>query len=187
MYGSDEEIIAACRSGNDDAWETLVRKYRRLVYAIPRRAGFDEDDSGEIFQQTFTILFRNIGRLRQPGQIQAWLVTTARRETIRLIKKRRIERQMASDRDEDHFDEDSAIPDNSFLPDEELLRIETQNRVRIAVESLDDKCRSLLEMLFYFDPPLAYSVISKRLGISEGSVGPTRARCLEKTLIKLSG
>ncbi len=186
MNVSDEELIAGCRSGRADAWEALVLRYRRLIYAIPRRAGFDEDLASEIFQQTFAILVRNIDRIKQPGQIKAWLVTTARRETIRAINTRKAENRNLLISDEDHDDQVSAVPDLAPLQDEELLKLETQNRIRNAVDSLDEKCRKLIRLLFYTDPAPSYSIVAEAMGIREGSVGPTRARCLEKTLAKLS-
>lgn len=187
MELTDEELIAACRAGDNAAWENLVRRYRRLIYAIPRRAGFDEDVSGDVFQQVFARLVENLDRIKQPSQIQAWLVTTARRETIRLIRERKTRQLKTAETDDESFDEAANLPDKTPLPDEVLLQIETQNRVRIAVESLDEKCRQLLEMLFYRQTPPPYAEIAAALSISEGSIGPTRARCLQKAMSKLSG
>ncbi len=188
MEFTDEELIEGCRADDHTAWENLVKRYRRLIYAIPRRAGLDEDVSGDIFQQVFAILVENLERIKQPSQIQAWLVTTARRETIRILKQHKTRRLTTFESDnEDGTDEMANLPDKTPLPDEVLLQFETQNRVRMAVESLDEKCRQLLEMLFYWTSPPPYSEIAAALGISEGSIGPTRARCLQKAMSKLNG
>lgn len=189
MELSDEELIAACRNSDDAAWETLIKRYRRLIYAIPRRAGLDEDASGEIFQQVFTILVRYLDGIKDASRIQAWLVTTAKRETLAFLRKQSRVRQMktADDDEENSFDEMMNLADERILPDEAIIQIETQNRVRIAVESLDEKCRKLLEMLFYNEKPPPYSEIAAALEISEGSIGPTRARCLKKALDKFDG
>ncbi len=83
-------------------------------------------------------------------------------------------------------DEDSAreleTPDNAPLPDELLLEVEMQHQVRAAVSSLDQRCQQLLTLLFYCPDPPPYTEISARLGVPEGSIGPTRARCLRKLL-----
>jgi RNA polymerase sigma factor (sigma-70 family) len=187
MEKSDEELIADCRAGDAAAWENLVRRYQRVIYAIPRRAGFDEEMSGEVFQQVFTLLVENLDRIKQPAQIQAWLVTTARRETIRLLrqpKPRQMEAVVAGT--EDAVDEVTNLADPMPLPDEVLLQMEMQNRVRLAVQSLDEKCRKLVEMLFYRETPPPYSEIARVLGISEGSIGPMRARCLQKAINSLN-
>ncbi len=85
----------------------------------------------------------------------------------------------ADDSDDAVFPE---ISDEAALPDEVLLQLETQNRVRVALSSLDERCQNLLKMLFYEDKPPSYTEIATLLGISEGSIGPTRARCLQKLL-----
>ena len=84
-------------------------------------------------------------------------------------------------------DEGGALdpPDSNPLADEVLLRLEKQHTIRSAVGTLDERCRLLLEMLFYCSEPPPYSEIAARLGLPEGSIGPTRARCLQKLLRKL--
>jgi RNA polymerase sigma factor (sigma-70 family) len=50
--------------------------------------------------------------------------------------------------------------------------------VREAMGQLNERCRELLGLLYFADPPLSYAEIAQRLGMSEGSIGPARARCL---------
>jgi RNA polymerase sigma factor (sigma-70 family) len=76
----------------------------------------------------------------------------------------------------------TSIRDEAPLPDEQLLILEEQHRIRTALSSLDDRCRKLLQMLFYLAEPPSYGEIATTLGIPEGSIGPTRARCLAKLL-----
>ncbi len=183
---TDEQLIAECRAGNDLAWETLIKKYRRLIYAIPRRAGLAEDIAGEVFQQVFTLLVENLERIKQPSQIKAWLVTTTRRETIRLLRLNKNYQTKFVEDDEENLDEINNLPDKSLLPDQVLEELEMQNKIRILVESLDEKCQKLLTFLFYMQNPPPYSEIAESLNISEGSIGPTRARCLQKALKKFN-
>ena len=72
--------------------------------------------------------------------------------------------------------------DEAPLPDEVLRRLEEQNRVRQALLSLDERCQKLLTMLYYEPEPPSYAEIAAAFGTSEGSIGPTRARCLKKML-----
>ena len=60
MEPSDEALVLACRSGDAAAWETLIARYQRLVFSIPRRVGLDTDLSAEVFQQVFTILLERL-------------------------------------------------------------------------------------------------------------------------------
>jgi RNA polymerase sigma factor (sigma-70 family) len=178
--GGDEQLLAACRRGDEGAWEALVLRYQRLIYAIPRRAGLDEDAAAEIFQEVFTTLLESIETIEQPSRLQAWLVTTAKRKTWRMIGRSKALRPFSSD--EGEADEMYDLADEGLLPDEALARLEEQHLVRAALADLGGRCQTLLQMLFYAPEPPPYSEIAAALGTSEGSIGPTRARCLKKLL-----
>jgi len=179
MSESDLELVVACRRGDQLAWERLIQRYQRLIYTIPRRAGLDDDQSAEVFQEVFTALFQKLNDIEEPEKLQAWLVTTARRKTWRTICKERAW-QPADTTNADGLETANAIPDDAPLPDEQLMILEQQHQVRVGLESLDERCRKLLEMLFYVTEPPSYAEIALMLGTSEGSIGPTRARCLGK-------
>jgi RNA polymerase sigma factor (sigma-70 family) len=182
MGQSDEELLRACRRGDEAAWEALVRRYQRLVYAVPRRAGLDEDAAADVFQDVFATLLENVESIEQPSRLHAWLVTTARRKTWVTIKGARRTRPIEGD---EEGDEVSSIPDEGLLPDETLAQLEEQHFVRAALAELDERCRRLLTMLFCRADAPPYSEIAAALGTSEGSIGPTRARCLKKLLGEL--
>lgn len=185
MQPTDKELLLSCRRGDESSWQALVDRYQRLIYAIPRRAGLNEDQAGDVFQEVFVTLFEKMNEINDPDRLHAWLVTTARRKTWRLLSK---ERSSLSTRvgGGDSYDEVLAVVDNALLPDETLVRLEAQHRIRTALGDLDPRCRQLVTMLYYQAEPPPYSDIATALGMPEGSIGPTRARCLKK-LMKLLG
>ena len=178
---TDESLISACRRGDDAAWEALIKRYQRLIYSIPRRAGLDEFSSAEVFQNVFASLVERLDQIEHPERVQAWLVTAAKRETWRFIRNQKKLPLMTISPENDQVDAID-MPDEAPLPDEVLLRLEQQHEIRNAVTAMDDRCRKLLELLFYRTEPPPYSEIAASLGLPEGSVGPTRARCLQKLL-----
>lgn len=175
---SDEMLVLKCRSGDNDAWETLVHRYQRLIYAIPRRSGLGEDLAAEVFQRVFATLVEKIDRIENPSRLGAWLVTTARRETWRLSRRESTYRPFPGDSSDS--DIEFEVPDNAPLPGEDLQRLEAQHSIRTAVANLDERCRTLLTLLFFRAETPPYADIAAQLGTSEGSIGPTRARCLQK-------
>jgi RNA polymerase sigma factor (sigma-70 family) len=187
MRRSDAQLVHACRKGDPAAWEALVRRYQRLIWAIPRRAGLSEDAAAEVFQSTFAALVEHVGGIEQPERLKAWLVTTARRETWHAGRRlARVRATTAGSADDDPVLE---VADGRALPDEVVLRLEEQHTVRTALAALDERCRTLLTLLFYAEEPPSYAAIAAALGTREGSIGPTRARCLEKLrrLVDLAG
>lgn len=181
MERSDAALVQACRAGDETAWQALVQRYQRFVYDIPRRAGLDEDAAGDVFQEVFVALVRSLDRLEQPERLSAWLVTITKRATWRHVRGRIAVRENLAELDETA----EQAPDSELLPDEVFLRLEEQHAVRTAVSQLDERCKQLLMMLFYTAQPPSYSEVASELGISEGSIGPIRARCLQRVLRQL--
>jgi RNA polymerase sigma factor (sigma-70 family) len=175
---TDEALILACRRGDAVAWEALIARYQRLIYSIPRRAGLGEEQAADVFQHVFATLLEHLDRIEQPERIGAWLAITARREAWRVSRRDRAWRARVGD--DDAADLAAALPDDDPLPEDVLLQLEEQHRVRQAVAELDPRCRTLLTLLFYRDEPPPYADLAVALGTKEGSIGPTRARCLQK-------
>jgi len=183
MEPSDESLIIACRRGDAQAWETLSTRYHGLIYNVGRRAGLDREQAADVCQNVFAILARKLDQIEQPAQIGAWLPTTARHEAWKLRQRERASALAAS------YDEHEADTpaERSLLPEEWLVRLEEQHTVRLAVASLDERCRTLLTLLFYRRDPAPYAEIAALLGIPEGSIGPQRGRCLRKLRHILNG
>jgi RNA polymerase sigma factor (sigma-70 family) len=185
---SDAELVQRCKSGSGPAWTLLVRRFQRIVYTVPRRAGLSEDAAADVFQFTFASLYERIGRIEQPQAIQAWLVTTAKRESLRLLQAAARFRPapVARNDDGEPLDPLDHVPDAAPLPPEQIEALQLQDRVRRAVKGLDSRTRTMIDLMYLQDPPLANREIAERLGLAEGSIGPYRARCLEKLRVAMA-
>jgi RNA polymerase sigma factor (sigma-70 family) len=179
----DHELVQRCRQGEQAAWAVLVRRFQRLVYTVPRTAGLPEEQAADVFQFSFERLHQHLHRLEDPARVRAWLVTTAKRETLRLLGENRRYASTAvagTGADEDEADPLAAVPDPAPLQDAQLDALQQHHRLRAAVDRLDPAARQLVELLFLQDEALPYAEIARRLQMPEGSIGPTRARCLAK-------
>ncbi len=180
---TDPELISACLDRNDhQAWETLVYRYQRLMYSIPLQYGLTENEAGEVFQTVCLLLLENLAYLRQRDRLGGWLAVTTRRAAWRAI--RQLRKTATVNLDFELFEERSG---GEVPLEEAVLQVERQALVRAAMERLGVGCRQLLELLFYTDPRPSYNEIIKTLGLPAGSIGPTRARCLEKLVKILAG
>lgn len=173
----DSDLVEACLQGNRQAWEALILRYQRLIYTIPLRYGLTEEDAADVAQTVSLLLFQNLDRLRDRERLGAWLVITTRRECWRLIRQRK---RAGEHLREYQWLEEQAPSSGTMQAEGELLQLERQEVLRSAVEQLGDRCRDLLLMLFYTEPPPSYEIVARRLNIPEGSIGPNRARCLAK-------
>lgn len=177
----DSALVARCLAGDGSAWAALGARYQRLVHAIVRRAGLDDDMAADVFQTVFLRLLQQLPRIAEPGRLQAWIVTTAKREAW--LQRKRSERLVSltvGDGDEGFADDDeSDLADEAPGPDDTLAHWQMVAQVQRALDRLDERCRSLLLVLFGADD-VSYADLAQRQGLPVGSIGPTRARCLAK-------
>jgi RNA polymerase sigma factor (sigma-70 family) len=177
----DATLLARCRAGEAGAWAALVRRYQPLVYAIAVRAGLDPHGAADVFQIVFAQLLKSLPTLTQPHRLQAWIVTTAKRQALlaRRIEQRTVSMSPADDaHDPGPAD---ALPDAAPLAEDVLSDLQQSDLLRRAFERLGGRCRDLL-LLLYGDEEdrLPYDQVALRLDMPVGSIGPTRARCIHK-------
>ena len=152
----------------------MLHKYERLVFSIPLNYGLSRDDAADIAQITFTILLQNLDSVDDDSSLGAWLATVARRHTWRLLERNRRE---STGRERDVALSATLIGKSSDESVERWELIETLNQ---GFSLISEPCRKLLHAL-YFDPQQpSYAEVAARLNMPLGSIGPTRARCLER-------
>ena len=177
----DASLVARCLRNEASAWAALVQRYQRLVYAVARRVGLDEHGAADVFQTVFTRLVQHLPRIQDPTRLQAWIVTTAKREAI--LQRQRGQRTVSMTQADDALEEAAEwdLADDSPIAEEALADLQQLNQLRGALDRLDVRCRDLLLLLFRDeDDKLSYDEVARRMGSTVGSIGPTRARCLDK-------
>ncbi|MEW6125978.1 MAG: sigma-70 family RNA polymerase sigma factor [Acidobacteriota bacterium] len=175
---TDSQLVVACLENDALAWEALIHRYQRLIYSIPIKHGFSSVDAADVFQSVCLILLKNLAALRKQEKLYSWLMTTTTRECWRVAARWQRD---AYEREGDEVTgrlEEAAIIEP--LAEDEQLALERQHLVREAIARLSERCRQLITLLFYSQDEPAYAEISRRLHIPVASIGPTRARCLQK-------
>jgi RNA polymerase sigma factor (sigma-70 family) len=180
---SDAEIIDACLDGNEKAWQALVSRYKRLVYSIPIKWGLSPEDSVDIFQSVWLDCFRQLSSLRNVERLQPWLARVAVRKCHRFSTDKRDRSEESIP--EEQFEELSGLEYPAAL----FAELDNEQLLRTSLETLPPRCRDVIQALFFEDPRPSYQSIALRLGLSENSIGFTRARCLNnlKKILAESG
>lgn len=177
----DALLVARCRQGDAAAWRSLVKRHHRLVYAIVMRLGLDEHGAADVFQTVFARLVQHLPRIADPTRLQGWIAVTAKREALLQLRRSRRTVSMTRDGDGDDDAPDWEVVDEAPRPGDALDDLQQLARLRRALDQLDERSRTLLLLLFRSDgEKVAYEDVAKQLGVPIGSIGPTRARCLEK-------
>lgn len=168
----DAQLVAACLQGDQQAWEALIDKYKRLIYSIPFRYGATPEDAADVFQSVCIEVFNSLGQLKNAESLRSWLITVAIRQSYRWKKKQ-------SNHVELDAMEPEAAEELAAVP-ETVLQIQQEQIVREVVEKLPPRCAELVRLLFFEQPPLPYAEVARRLGLATGSIGFVRGRCLER-------
>jgi len=129
----DAELVKRCRRNEQGAWDELVDRYQRLIYAIPRRAGLSEEQAADVFQDVFLTLVEKINDIDQPGKIRSWIVTTAKFKTWAVVRGGK--GLYSPETEEEMEAEMAAITDQSPLADDILIELEEQHLIRTALWS----------------------------------------------------
>ncbi len=172
LQASDNRLVQQCLKGDEQAWAELISRYKNLIYSIPIKLGFTQDDAADIFQAVCAELISQLSELRNPKALAGWLIkVTAHRCS-------QWKRQASRFVDPESVAEPSASDDT--LPDNLLAEVENEQMLRTALRELTPRCRQLVEMLFFEASPRPYEQVARSLGIATGSIGFIRGRCLEK-------
>jgi RNA polymerase sigma factor (sigma-70 family) len=175
---NDKDLVKECLSGNQQAWVAIVEKYKGLVYSVPVRYRMAPHDAADIFQDVWLDLYSELQNLREPGALRGWLITVAWHKCYQWkLRRRRLEKSTGE------FDGEPVAESASVLDWKE--RLEQEQMLREAVKTLPERCRVMVEMLFFQDPPVPYADVARQLGLAEGSIGFIRGRCLKKLRVAL--
>jgi RNA polymerase sigma factor (sigma-70 family) len=166
-----DELIRAAAGGDQAAWEAIVARFSGLVWATARAHRLSRDDAADVAQTTWLRLVEHLDRIREPEKLGGWLATTARHESLRII------RRGAREQPSDEADLFEAPADDVF--DRLVLDRERDGALWRAFARLTERCQTLLRLLVADDEP-SYEDISAALGMPVGAIGPTRMRCLDK-------
>jgi RNA polymerase sigma factor (sigma-70 family) len=172
----DPTVVALVkRAAGDDpaAWNEIVERYAPLVWSICTRFQLSAADREDVGQNVWLLLVEQIGKLREPAALPGWLATTTHRECLRVVTG-----AGKSQRQGTGLDDAAQFVDNTMI-DEEILMAERNAALRAAFAVLPPRCQELVGMPTS-DPPSSYAEISVTLQIPVGSIGPQRARCLDR-------
>jgi RNA polymerase sigma factor (sigma-70 family) len=171
---SDAQLVARCRGGDPAAWNELVERFSRYVYAISVQAfRLAQHDAEDVFQEVFTRVYQHLHRLRSDEAIRPWIAQLTRRVCI--------DRLRAGSRESPAAEE---MPDEGE-DDETLAHLDEAMAVREGLDELGDPCREILDRFFCQDE--SYKTIGEAMDIPAGTIASRISRCLAKLREVLEG
>jgi RNA polymerase sigma factor (sigma-70 family) len=171
---TDAELVSRCRIGDEAAWNELVERFSRYVYAICAQ-GFrlTSHDSEDVFQEVFARVYQHLDRLRSDEAIRPWIAQLTRRLCV--------DRLRGTGR-EGPAELDDLEPGGL---DETLASLDEALTVRAGLDAVGDPCREILDRFFCRDE--SYKAIGEALDLPSGTIASRISRCLGKLRSELEG
>ncbi len=142
----DHPLVIRARSGDYEAFESLVKKYERRLLTLAMRIVGQQHDAEEVVQQTFLSVIEHIQEFREESRFGTWLTRIATNHALALLRKRATRRTVSYTEqrpDEGYGDvpRPDVIAQWADTPAEIASRRETRRLVDEAMEELDEKYR----------------------------------------------
>ncbi|MGO9254870.1 MAG: RNA polymerase sigma factor [Bryobacteraceae bacterium] len=172
--GNNARLVEECLRGSEEAWNTLVDRYKNLIYSIPLRYGAPPQDAADIFQAVCLDLFNELPRLREAEALTGWLIRVT---THKCYHWKRRQGPQSAEWDEEAI---ASVANDDPAAADLLAGLEQEQLVRESITELPGRCREMIELLFFEHPPLPYAEVALRLRLARGSIGFIRGRCLKR-------
>ncbi len=165
-----ELIDRAVDDKDQQAYATLMKRYKKAVYFMILKMIRDADDAEDLTMEAFAKAFRNLHKFKKDYTFSTWLFRIATNNTIDFIRKKKLKtmslNNTLTDDGGNYVNIDVEDDDNN--PQDEFIRTQRIEMVRIFVDKLPDKYRKLVQ-LRYFDE-LSYEEIAQELEKPLGTV-----------------
>jgi RNA polymerase sigma factor (sigma-70 family) len=169
-------LVRAAAEGDQHAWNALVDRFSGLLWSIARRYWLSEADAADVYQMTWLKLLEHLESIKDPARLPGWLSTTCQRECLALLRR---SGRTVPVSDQSFLDARSAPTEDTDHP---VLVADAYRTLWTAFAQLTDRCQHLLRVLIADaeEGPPSYQGVATTLGMPVGSLGPTRARCLDR-------
>ena len=170
---SDARLVARCRTGEQEAWQELVTRFSRYVFAIATQAfRLSEHDAEDVFQEVFARTYEHLDKLRQDEAIRPWIAQLTRRLCIDRLRESAREQPSDEELEPPGFDDS-------------LARLDEALSVHEALAGLPEHCQEILDRFFARDE--SYQTIGEALDLPSGTIASRISRCLGKLGEKFEG
>jgi RNA polymerase sigma factor (sigma-70 family) len=157
MGRSDEELLAASRRGEREAFGALVERYQGVVCAVSYSRTGNRTLSEDVAQDTFLAAWSQLDQLREPTRLRAWLCGIAR--NLARKARQRIKREEPM--------ESLSTTISGPNPFDQIAEVETERLVRDALTRVPETYRDVL--VLYYREHRSVREVSRLLDISESA------------------
>ena len=160
----EASLVTAAQKGDPDAFETLVRRYEKRVYALTLRICGSPEYAQEAAQEALLSAWQSLPFFRGDSSFATWLYRLASNASVDLLRREKRQRAVSLDDEELNLD----LPDTAAGPQEAVERSELRCLVEHGLGTLADEYRTVLVLRELHQ--LSYQEIAQTLELDLGTV-----------------
>ena len=165
----DRQLIDMALQGDEKAFETLLNKYRNLVFSIMIKMVRNHQEAEDLTQEAFMKAFNSLSSFNDEFAFSTWLMKIASNNCIDFLRKRKL-RTYSIHEPIQYKDEkiEIDIPDHEPTPEKQLLQSERAKMIQSAIDELPERYRYVI--LLRHKEEKSYEEISEILNLPLGTV-----------------
>jgi RNA polymerase sigma-70 factor (ECF subfamily) len=183
MVEIEQGLIRKAQTGDRAAFEELVRRTSRLVFARLYLETGDRHWAEDLLQETWLLAYRSLGRLNDPNRLRPWLLTIAQNVLIDALRRQGRKKRTPPARSEIHAL--TEVPSSAPSPEQHAERAEMHDQALAALRSLPEEYR--LPLTLRYITGADYETIETQLGLSNGALRGLLHRGLKILRARLEG
>jgi len=167
---SENDLVVAAKNGNEEAFEILVARYRRMMFAVAFRLTRVQEDAEDITQQSFQKAFVHLQTFEGKSSFSTWLTRITLNEAFMLLRRARWRREISLDEEPCELKEAARlqIPDADPDPEASYSQLEHAGILSAAIDTLTPPLRKAIELRILGE--LSTEETARRLGVSVSAV-----------------
>ena len=180
----DKQLIKKAAAGDTAAFGTLVERYQKQVYNLALRMVNNESDAEDLAQEAFLRAWRSLGSFQFTSQFSTWLYRLTSNICIDFLRAQKRRKVVSLTMLRDDEDSQWDLPDESPLPEQQMIAAQERETLAKAFAALDPEFRQILTLRIVNG--CSYQQISEILGIAEGTVKSRLSRAREQLRKKMA-
>jgi RNA polymerase sigma-70 factor (ECF subfamily) len=183
MSEGDQGLVQKAQTGDRAAFEELIRRTSRLIFARLYLETGDRHWAEDLLQETWLLAYRSLSKLNDAGSLRPWLLSIAQNVLADSVRKQSRLKRSPPPRADAHVL--AAVPCPISSPEEEAEQAEMHDQVLAVLRSLPEEYRLPLTLRYIVEAD--YETIETQLGLTNGSLRGLLHRGLKLLKSRLSG
>lgn len=173
----DRSLVRRAKKGEERAFQEIIMRYSDKLCLYLRHLTLAGDECDDILQEVFVKAYRALSRFDARKRFSPWVYRIAHNEAVNYLKKKN-RRRLVSWEDIAQSKDELGTAGETETPEEEWIRKESRDGIRLALAALPEKERELVALRYFLEK--SYAEIAEILGVPENTVASRLHRAKKK-------